>query len=76
MHVSTLSLFAETTVFLIWVVNAENGNIVLLSQTSISNCLSFDYFRVERGVCKQPQDVGKHLPALELCCDLKKDVIK
>jgi len=55
MHVSTLSLFAETTVFLIWVVNAENGNIVLLSQTSISNCLSFDYFRVERGVCKQPQ---------------------
>jgi hypothetical protein len=56
--------------------STENGNIVLLSQTSISNCLSFDYFRVERGVCKQPQDVGKHLPALELCCDLKKDVIK
>jgi hypothetical protein len=41
MHVSTLSLFAESTVFLIWVVNAENGNIVLLSQISISNCCWF-----------------------------------
>jgi hypothetical protein len=41
MHVSTLSLFAESTIFLIWVVNAENGNIVLLSQISISNCCWF-----------------------------------
>jgi hypothetical protein len=38
MHVSTLSLFAESTIFLIWVVNEENANIVLLSRTSISNC--------------------------------------
>jgi hypothetical protein len=36
----------------------------------------FNYFTVERGVCEQRQDVGKHLPAGELCCDLKKDGIK
>jgi hypothetical protein len=36
----------------------------------------FNYFTVERGVCEQRQDVGKHLPARELCCDLKKDGIK
>jgi hypothetical protein len=56
MHVSTLSLFSESTIFLILVVNAENGNIVLLSRASIRNCCwSFNCFTVKRGVCKQPQ---------------------
>ncbi len=36
-------------------VEAENGNILLLSQTSISSCWwSFNCFTVERGVCGQP----------------------
>jgi hypothetical protein len=92
MHVSTLSLFSESTIFLILVVNAENGNIVLLSRASIRNCCwSFNCFTVKRGVCKQPQvkflsrivdghislpDVDKHLLARVLRCDLKKDGIK
>jgi hypothetical protein len=56
MHVSTHSLFAKSTVFHIWVVNAENGDILLLSQISISSCCwSLNCLTVERGVCEQPQ---------------------
>jgi hypothetical protein len=50
----TLLLFVLTNVsnFL----STDTGNILLLSQISISNCCwSSNCFTVERGVCEQPQ---------------------
>jgi len=56
MHVSTLSVFAESTILKILMVNAENRNIVLLSRTFVWNCCwAFNCFPLERGVCEQPQ---------------------
>jgi hypothetical protein len=75
MHVSTLPLFGVSTIFVILVGNAENGEIALLSPTSIRNCLTFNCFSVERGVLEQ-QQVDDHisLPAydflLEVLCDI------
>jgi hypothetical protein len=55
MHVSTLLVVAESTIFFIVMVNTENRNVLLVSRSFIGDCCwSLKWLTLEREVCEQP----------------------